>query len=216
MAGTSFDATRNSGDGFVAAFSRDLGTLDYATYIGGTADEFPAATSIRALDDNSFIVGFTAEAALPAAYISAGSAQTTFGGGADMWLGKFTNLNSLNWGTYVGGSSAETFNDLEVFSDGRVAFCGFGVGSLTEVASAAGRSTGTDEDGIIGILKADGSAFNYLDEIGGTGGDRINDFEIVNNLVYWTGVGANGFPVSGSGVYQSTYYGGISDVVLGK
>ncbi|MBK7939871.1 MAG: hypothetical protein IPJ82_23550 [Lewinellaceae bacterium] len=53
MTGSPFDGTRNSGDGFVAVFSRDLGTLHYATYLGGTGTDEFGVTSIRALSNTS-------------------------------------------------------------------------------------------------------------------------------------------------------------------
>ena len=215
LAGTPFDGTLNSGDGFVAVFSRDLGTLTYSTYLGGTGNETLGATSIRALNDNSFVTGMTVNAALPASFISAGAPSGTFGGGTDMYIAKFTSLNVLSLGTYVGGTGNEEFNDLEVFGDGRIAFAGSGTGQLTEVNSAANRSTGSDYDGILGVISSAGTAFNYLDEIGGTGADRINDVEIVDNTLFWTGSASSGFPVSASGVYDNTH-NGSTDVVVGK
>ena len=212
--GTPFDNSFDANDGFVAVFSRDLGTLHYATYLGGTGSEDLGVTSIRAIDDNTFVCGLTAEAALPGAYISGGAAQTSFGGASDMWVGKFTTLNTLSFGTYVGGTGTEIFNDLELFADGRVAFAGSGTGSLTEVNSAASRSTGTDFDGILGVLNSTGTGFNYLDEIGGAGDDRINDCGINGSTIYWTGSSADGFPTS-AGAYSSTNSGGL-DVVVGS
>jgi hypothetical protein len=215
MTANAFDNTRSAYDGFVAVFSKDLSTLHYSTYLGGSGDEDPGVTSIRAIDDNSFVVGFTAEAALPAAYLTVGVADNSFGGASDMYIAKFTSLNSISWGTYIGGSNDEVFNDLELFADGRVAFAGYGNGQLTEVNSAANRSTNTDNtDGVVGVLTSTGSAYNYLDEIGGSGTDRINDVQIVGNTLYFTGSGASGFPTSG--LAYDTSHGGGSDCIVGS
>ena len=212
---TAFDNTRSNGDGFVLVFSRDLGTLNYATYLGGALFDTIGVTSIRAISDNSFVVGMTMTGAAPAGYISAGAAQTAAGGGTDMYIAKFSTYNTLTWGTYVGGSSNETFNDLELFADGRVAFAGFGRGQLTEVNSAAGRSTGTDNDGILGVLKSTGlTPFNYLDELGSTGNDRIFDAELVGSTIYWTGSVSSGFPIS-AGAFDIGH-NGSTDIVVGK
>ncbi len=181
--GSPFDSTRDGNDGFVAVFSRDLGTLHYATYLGSSGDDFfQGATSIRALSDTSYVVGMTVGDALPAGpaapdYITTG-ADLTFGGGgagstSDMYIAKFSSLNTLDWGTYVGGFGSDVFNDLEVFPDGRVAFAGYGSSSVTEVNSAA--ASGSSDDGILGVLNSSGTAFNYLDRIGGSGVDRIYD-----------------------------------------
>jgi len=221
--GSPFDGSINSGtagngDGFVAVFSKDLGTLHYATYLGSDNNETRGVTSIRALSDNSFVAGITTSGALPAGYISAGAAQTGYGGSDDFYIAKFSNYNTLTWGTYLGGASADVFNDLEVFADGRVAFAGFGASTLTEVngASAATRSTNTNNnDGFLGILNSTGTAFNYLEEVGGSGDDRLYDVAIFGNSLYWTGAGATGFPTT-PGVYDTGYNGGLSDVVVGS
>ncbi|MCB0531297.1 MAG: hypothetical protein H6574_00460 [Lewinellaceae bacterium] len=220
LAGTPFDASRESSDGFVAVFSKDLGTLHYATYLGSSSAEDLGVTSIRALNDNSFVVGFTAEGALPAGpgapdYITTG-ADLSYGGGNDMFIAKFSNYNTLDWGTYVGGSDIEAFNDLEVFPDGRVAFVGYGEGTLTEVNSAADRSTGgSDYDGIIGVLNNTGTAFLYLDEIGGDGEDYFYDVLILGEKLYFTGrAGNNDFPTP-TGVYDTDYNGGSGDALVG-
>ncbi len=222
-AGTPFDATRNGTDGWVAVFSRDLGSLLYRTYLGSTGTEDIGVTCVRALNDTAFVVGMTVVAALPSSgtpdYIIGSPADATFGGASEMYIARFTNLNTLSWGSYVGGSSDEVFNDLEVFADGRVAFCGYGNGSITEVNPAASNSTNTNnDDGIIGVLNSGGTVFNYLDKIGGTGSnvdDHINDVEIVGDTLYWTGSAETGFPL-GSGGYDASFNGGASDVVIGK
>jgi hypothetical protein len=214
LSGVPFDDTLNQGDGFVAVFSKDLSSLKYATYLGGTGVEDLGATSIRAINDSSFVVGETVNAALPAGYISPGAADTTFAG-TEMYIAKFNNFNGLSWGTYVGGTGNEVFNDLEVLNDGRVAFAGFGTGTLTEVNSAASSSINSDNDGILGVLNSTGTTFNYLDEIGGSGNDRIFDVEVVGDTLYWTGSVSSGFPVSASGVYDVSQ-NGSTDVVVGK
>ncbi|MBK7939870.1 MAG: hypothetical protein IPJ82_23545 [Lewinellaceae bacterium] len=163
-------------------------------------------------------------ASLPAAggggnpdYIVTG-ADLTYSGSSEMFIAKFSSLNVLDWGTYVGGGEEETFNDLEVFADGRVAFVGLGNntnGTLTEVNGAAGGSNSNgDTDGLIGVLNSTGTTFNYLDEIGGNNDDRINDVEIVGSTLYWTGSAESGFPTS-VGAYDVTHNGSL-DVIVGS
>ena len=226
MTGSSFDNTLDgTADGYIAVFSKDLGTLNYSTYLGGSGNDNRGVTSIRAISDNSFVVGMTAAAALPTSspnYISSGVVQSTFSGTRDFYIAKFSSYNTLTWGTYIGTSALATFNDLEILNNNTIAFCGYGTGSLTstEVNGISTGSTGSDEDGIIGVLNSTATAFNFLDKIGASSGsntnDRINDIEIVGDTLYFTGSGGNNFPVSGSGVYSSTYYGGTSDVIVGK
>lgn len=220
MAGTPFDNTRSSTDAFVAVFNRALDTLVYATYLGSTGAEVAGATSIRATTDTSFTVGMTATADLPHTgprYFSPTNfADTTFGGVSDFYIAKFSGINKLYWGNYVGGAQGETFNDLELFPDGNVAFCGSGFSTLTEINSSAARSTVTTNlDGIMGVITSNGNTFNYLDEIGAAGADRINDVEIIGNKLYFTGDVATGFPTS-TGAYDVTYNNGSSDAIIGS
>ncbi|MGB4848812.1 MAG: GEVED domain-containing protein, partial [Saprospiraceae bacterium] len=224
--GSPFDGTRDSGDGFVAIFTKDLGTLNYATYLGGSGNEVLGVTSIRALSDNSFVAGLTVNAALPAGpaapdYIIGSPADATFAGASEMYIAKFTTNNVLSWGTYIGGANDEVFNDLEVFADGRVTFAGYGNGTLTEfnpVVAATSSVATNNTDGIIGVLNSTGTTINYLDKIGANGNglnDRINDVEIVGDTLYWTGSASAGFPVSASGVYDNSQ-NGSTDVIVGK
>ena len=216
VTGNAFDNTRDNNDGFIAAFSKNLSSLQYATYIGGSGNDTRGVTAIRAIDDNSYIIGATIAAALPTSspnYISSGAAQTAFLGTSDFYIAKFSSLNSLVFGTYFGTSGNETFNDLEILPDNSIAFCGYGTGLVSEVNSAAGRSTGSDEDGIIGVLNSSGTAFTYLDQIGGSGNDRILDLEFALGKLYFTGSASSGFPTS-VGAYNTSHSGG-TDVVVG-
>ncbi len=216
LAGNPFDSTRSSSDGYVAVFSKNLSDLLYSTYIGGTGAEADrGGVSIRALSDTSFILGANANAALPSNYITSGAYDNTFAGTSEMYIAKFRPLRSIDWGTYVGGSAADILNDIEVFPDGKVAFCGWTTSTMTEVNSAAARSTGTDNDGLIGVLNASGTGVNYLDEIGGSGADRIQDLDIVDTTLYWTGDVSSGFPLGTGPHFDNTHNGG-TDAIIGK
>ncbi|MEO6189118.1 MAG: hypothetical protein ABIO44_00925, partial [Saprospiraceae bacterium] len=131
-----FDNTRNGNDSYLAVFNKALDTLVYATYLGSSGNEGEnlGVNSIQALSDSTYVLGFTPAAALPTTtpnYLpDAAAYDITFGGVQDMYLCKFSNLNIMSWGTYIGGTSTETFNDLEVFPDGRITFAGWGAGVL--------------------------------------------------------------------------------------
>ncbi|MFZ1424963.1 MAG: SdrD B-like domain-containing protein [Saprospiraceae bacterium] len=217
MTGGPFDGTRDGNDGFVAIFSRNLGTLHYSTYIGSSGAEDVGVPSIRAINDNTYVLCAAVTAALPGAYISGGSADGTFGGTSEGYVAKFNTNNILEWGTYVGGSEEETLNDVEVFTDGRVAFGGWGNNtdaSMTEFSPASsGSNNNGNLDGLIGVLTDDGSAFNYLEEIGGGNADKINDVEIINGIMAFTGAAESGFPTTAGVVYPSN--AGNIDMILG-
>lgn len=145
LTGSPFDASRDGNDGFVAVFSRDLGTLHYASYFGSSGSESLGVPSIRATSDNSFAICMTTAAALPGSYISGSAADQTYGGSSEGWVAKFSSYNTLDWGTYVGGSEGESLNDIEIFTDGRVAFAGWGNNTDASMTEFNPASTGSEQ-----------------------------------------------------------------------
>lgn len=93
-----------------------------------------------------------------------------------------------------------------------------GTKSFAEVnGGATARNTGlTNNDGILGILSADGVTMNFLDEMGATGNDRLFDVEVYGDYIYYTGAVATGFPASATGVFDATYNGGATDALIGR
>ena len=233
-----FDNTRSGDDGFVAVFPKNLGALDYSTYIGSGGTD-AGVYSIRAINDTSFVIGANVAAALPAAYISGGAADATIAG-TEAYIARFSAFSTLTYGTYLGGSLNETVNDIEVQPDGRVVFIGTSNSALPEVNSAAANSTGTDNDFMLGVLNSAGTAFDYLDEIGGLAADNGYDTEVYNGKIYFTGQSSSAtFPTTagafdttvngttdaiaavvglagGSANYKASFYGGSGGSTLGN
>lgn len=208
MAGSSFDGTFNGGqDGYVAVFSKDLSSLIYATYLGSAGTD--SMYSVRALSDDSFvvsgIVGNALSTTTPNYLLN--SAESTRSG-IEGYIAKFGTLNTLTYGTYVGGTGTDTPNDIQIMSDGRVAFVGTTSSSSgwPSLVNSIG-STGTGTDGFIGTIPTGGSSFQYLDLIGGSGADRFNGMTLDGNILYWTGsTQSSSFP-GVSGKYDTTYSG---------
>ena len=173
------------------------------------------ATSIRALSDDSYVVGMTVLLHCLVAHISTSPtpADGTYAGNSEMYIAKFTTYNTRRWGTYIGGNTDDQFNDLEVLSDGRVAFAGFTTSpDISEVGSAAGKGSGVDA--LIGVLSPSGHSFRYLDQIGGNGTDKIHDIEVNGSSFYFTGETSNSnFPTGGT---ASLCLQNGTDIVVGK
>ncbi|HLP21183.1 MAG TPA: SBBP repeat-containing protein, partial [Chitinophagales bacterium] len=178
LVNTPFDGTKNGQDGFVAVFNSTLTSLTYSSYIGGTGtgDEM---YSIRAINDNSYVIGgvVTSDGSF-GSYISNGYSNN-YRGGDEMYIGKFTNFRTLSWGTYIGGTGNDQLNDLQLFSDGAVAFSGASSSSTSfpalfnNVAQGVANSTG-GIDGVIGVIPANGgNNVEMLSRFGGTGDDEF-------------------------------------------
>jgi hypothetical protein len=113
-------------DAFYAKFTIG-GARNYATYYGGTSDDYFYGTY------KNYFVGRTGSTN---AIASTGSYQPTYGGGnEDAFLVKFDDANSRQWGTYYGGSASDFGYGIRFFSsDNEVYMAGY-------TASTSGIST---------------------------------------------------------------------------
>ncbi|MBP6730897.1 MAG: hypothetical protein KA149_02495, partial [Chitinophagales bacterium] len=175
---TPFDGTKNGKDGFIAVFNSTLTSLRYSSYMGGdgTNDEM---YSVKALGDSSYVIGGTVTGnGNFASYISNAYANT-YRGNDEMYIGKFNNYRSLVFGTYIGGTGNDDLNDIQVFSDGAIAFSGSSSDAtsfptlVNYPANGVANTTG-GLDGVIGVLPPNGgSSIQMLGRFGGTGDDEF-------------------------------------------
>lgn len=85
-------------DAFVARFDA-TGQRSWATYLGGSGDEF--ANALAADDQgNIWITGWTDS---PNAVATPGAFQSSFSGQEDAFLVRFNAMGVRQWGTYLGG-----------------------------------------------------------------------------------------------------------------
>lgn len=91
----------NMYDGFLARYNTS-GTKLWATYNGGTGDDF--LMSVTAVGSDIVVGGYTQS---PTNIATSTGFQTLFGGSTDGFLTRFTNSGSRLWGTYYGGSDID-------------------------------------------------------------------------------------------------------------
>ncbi|MBK5271806.1 MAG: SBBP repeat-containing protein, partial [Bacteroidia bacterium] len=103
-----------SKDGFVIVFNEALNQLNYSTYIGGTSNDI--ALTIRATSSNSFYVSLHLDGSLPASPTNyfVNYADNNFGGAEEAWIGKFSSFNTMDFGTYIGGTDIDVVNDFQL------------------------------------------------------------------------------------------------------
>ncbi|HYL35534.1 MAG TPA: SBBP repeat-containing protein [Bryobacteraceae bacterium] len=115
-----------SGDAFVAKLNPAGSQLVFATYLGGSSDEFGLAIAIDR-SQNVYVGGFTLSYDFP---VTPGAVRTRFGGNERQNIffttgdGFITKLNSsgsaLIYSTYLGASGDDMVTALAVASDGSV------------------------------------------------------------------------------------------------
>ncbi len=228
------DGTR---DGFVAVLSSSLNQLLYASYLGGSSSD--SSLTIRATSDNSFYVSLNCTSSLPISspnYLVNYANNSFSGPSEEAWIGKFTNFNQLDFGTYIGGTvsgSNTMINDFQLLSNGDVVFIG-STDQITEVNGTV--SNGSLSDVLFGriIVPLSGAvSFGVLEQFGGTKNDKgygiyslgdsvsilvgqtqSSDFPTGSGTKFQNSLGGNidGFIVrinnDGSGGYKANYVGG--------
>ncbi|MFI5188538.1 MAG: hypothetical protein ACHQF0_17530, partial [Chitinophagales bacterium] len=168
-----FDTVYHGNDeGFVAIFNLALNNLVYCSYLGGPGNE--KSLTIRAVSDSSYYVSLSCGDTLSRAVTDylVSSADSTFGGSSDAWIGQFTSINQLRFGTYIGGNNADLVNDFQVLSNGDVVFVGNTFG-ITEINATVPNDIAGREVlfGRINVPASGAVSFDILEKIGGSGED---------------------------------------------
>ncbi|MBL0308154.1 MAG: hypothetical protein IPP77_00170 [Bacteroidetes bacterium] len=240
-----FDNTRggtgtgSQQDGFVAVFNSNLNTLLYSSYMGGDGtvagsimdqnNNGDRMVTIRATSNTDYVVGgrFNGNFTGSPSYV-VNAPDGSYDAGMDMYIARFTNLNTLAMGTFVGGNADDNLNDLNVFSDGAIAFVGYTsstVASFPGLINPAGAypSGSASQDAVVGVIPAAGGSFSMLSRIGGSSStDQFNGLTIgANDTIYVTGyTRSDNFPLGSDSLsrFRSTKNSGTGndDGIIGK
>ena len=236
-----FDADYHGGDdGFVAIFNFSLDQLVYCSFLGGPGND--RSLTIRALSNDSYYISLSSSDTLSRDGVDylAASADSTFEGASDGWIGAFTSMNVLRFGTYIGGNSNDLVNDFRVLSNGDVVFIGntFGIAEINP--SIPNDLFGREAlFGKINVPSSGAVSFDIIDKIGGNGedfgwgiyslGDSVSvlvgqtnspDFPLGGAPAFQSVNKGNydGFVArinnDGSGGYQASFVGGSDDDIL--
>jgi len=192
-------------DAFVTKLDAS-GSIVYATYLGGSADDFAQGIAVDA-EGNAVVTGATTSTDFPTRH----ALRPEFSGGtADGFVAKLDASGAqLAFSTYLGGSGDDFGTGLALDPSGGIYVTGYSNSLDLPVANAlqpayaggtCGALTNTFPcfDGFVGKLAADGSRFEYLTYLGGTGGDYANAIAVdAAGSAYVTGMTTSeDFPVT--------------------
>ena len=166
-------------DAYVAKFSSDGSTLLYSTYLGGSLTDYANAVAV---DSSGYIyVGGRTEGS----FVTTGGAFDEIHGGGGISDGFITKLDStqsgaasLVYSTYLGGSSYDYVNGLDVDDNGTIYIAGYtgsSASTFPETTDGNDRILTGLRDGFFATLSADGSTLEYGTYIGGSGQDSASD-----------------------------------------
>ncbi len=187
--------------------------LLYSTYLGGTAYEDCTGIALAANDD-VFITGRTNSTDFP---VTAGAYDTVHNGNGDGFVARIDALTgTVNWSTFIGGSSNDEPQDLAIDSQGRPVIVGKTQSSNHPTSAGAYDTTfnGGSWDAFVSRLSANGASLSYSTYLGSSGYDYGNGIAMAGDEAYVTGYTSNGaFPTT-AGAYDTTFNGGTGDVFV--
>jgi uncharacterized protein (TIGR03437 family) len=220
------------GDAFVAKLNPAGTSLIYATYIGGSGDDFASSIAIDAAG-NAYVTGNTQSSNFPT---TTGAPQRTYKGftddngfydPGDAWVAKLNSTGSqLVYATYLGGSLNDFAAGIAVDGSGNAIVAGATTSSDFPTTSNAlyAQYRGANNvqpnfgpsiagDGFITTLNSTGTAFTYSTYFGGSGRDGISSVAVdTQNNIYVTGITLSGnFPVTANAP-QGTFKGVVQNV----
>ncbi|MFT9078562.1 SBBP repeat-containing protein [Ethanoligenens sp.] len=200
-------------DAYITKLAPDGASLVYSTYLGGSGDDTGYSIQVD-LAGSACVGGETKSMNFP---ITLGAFQTSTVG-SDGFITKLsTDGSSLNYSTYLGGSSQTTTVGIAVDAAGFVYATGFTESSDFPVTPGAFQTALNGSlDAFVTKFSMDGSSLVYSTYVGGSSGETGNAI-CVDGLgnAYVTGqTQSSDFPIS-TGAAQGTY-GGFQDSFVFK
>ncbi|MEW5987591.1 MAG: pectin acetylesterase-family hydrolase, partial [Chloroflexota bacterium] len=201
-------------DAFVAKVSADGSALAYATYLGGTDEDFINGLAVDSLG-RAVVVGETYSTDFPLANaVQAGHR----GGLTEGFVARLDAAgSSLDFATYLGGADDDSANGVAVDTAGRVYVAGQtrSVDFPTVNAIQTTRQ-GTDADAFAAKFTASGTGLLYATYLGGSGRDGATSVAVnANGSAVVVGATASAdFPVANPS--QAAFAGGETDAFVAK
>lgn len=206
-----FQPAKSGGNDFYIAKLSPTGTLSWATYYGGSANEYSYAIATN-LNNDVVVTGYTASGNFPllAPY------QNFNAGGFDAFIVKFSTAGVRQWATYVGGSSMDIGNGITVDGSGNIIFSGqTGSGNFPTLNAIQPLRAGAGDIFITKFSSA--GALVWSTFYGGTLNEEAGGIAHDNNgnIAVCGYTASADFPAT-AGAYQSSMRGGLFDLVLIK
>ncbi len=205
-----------SGDCFLLRLDSTGSALDFSTYFGGSGlDEYIYDADLDPVG-NIYVTGRSSSTNLPT---NAGCYDNTHNGLTDIFIAKLDkNASKVLYCTYVGGSSSDVADEIEVMNDSVHVMGWTGSNNLPATAGAfCNAFQGGASDGFVLRMDMNLSKLVFLTYIGGSAGEAVYpglSFDSSGNLCFAGRTSSNDFPVT-AGVYDGTF-NGVEDGYIAK
>lgn len=217
-----YDTSYNGGgDGFVARLSADGSNLIWATFLGGSGDDW-VFSMVQDPSGALTMTGATASTNFPT---TPGAYDTSYNGGTDAFVARLNSTGSaLIFSTYLGGSGSEPFGATNIGLDnsgnitvaGATASYNFPVtpGAFdTSYNGAGGYGYG---DGFVTRLNPSGSALVWSTYLGGSDDEFVEPMTVLGSgdVIVGGGTFSANFPTT-PGAYD-TSFNGVEDAYFAR
>lgn len=211
-AGSLQSSNAGGGDAFVVKLSPTGSAFLYATYLGGSGDEFGKSIAIDAAG-NAYLTGSTESTNFPG--VTAGSLQpSNAGGDADAFVAKIDAAGTgILYSTYLGGSGDDQSNHIAVDTAGSAVIAGgtcspaFPTTPGSVEPASLGMECGVAYDAFVAKLSTLGTSLVYSTFLGGEENDIAQDLALDSaGNAYVTGfTNSETFTGVGPGSYQQEH-----------
>lgn len=161
-------------DIFAARLSADLASLEWSSFLGGSARDAAGSAVVRA-DGGVVVVGATRGAGFPT---TAGAYDTSYNGGSfagDAFALEFDPSGaSLRWSTFLGGGGEESAERVTLDPSGSVSLAGYAYSpGFPTTIGAFDRSFDGAEEPFVARLSSNGQSLLFASFFGGARTDTI-------------------------------------------
>ncbi len=202
-AGTTTAFAGGTYDAFVTKLGTSGASLEYSTYLGGSNDDRGYGIAVDG-DGNAYVTGSTLSPNFPA--VGTTTAKAGFG---DAFLTKIgTSGASLEYSTYLGGSSSDFGYGIAVDGDGNAYVTGNTGSPNFPTAGTTTAFAGGTYDAFVTKLGTSGASLEYSTYLGGSNDDRGYGIAVDGDgNAYVTGSTLSpDFPAVGTTTANAGYY----------
>jgi hypothetical protein len=192
-----------SNDAFLVKFN-SAGTRQWATYYGGTGEEYGYSCAVDALG-NVYLAGETRSTS----NIASSGHQNTIGGGIDAFLVKFNSAGVRQWATYYGGTGDDRGYSCTLDGSGNIYLAGE-TQSTSNIASGGHQNTaggGTYDAFLVKFNSA--GVRQWATYYGGSSGDFGWSCAVDSSGNVYLAGRTNSSSNIASGGHQNTFGGGV-------
>ena len=216
---TVYGGVSNLTDGYLVKFNSS-GVRQWATYYGGTADDF-CSESITDASGNVFFTGGS-RSSNPGVISTPGSHQPSYSPGSgnlgDAFLVMLNSSGVRQWGTYYGGDGTDLGGGLSLDNSGNIYMVGT-TSSTNTIATPGSQQPALANGSDAFLIKFNSLGVRQWGTYYGGNGTNDNGWDCVTNSsgeTYISGVATSSTGMSTPGSHQPVFGGGTSDGFFAK